>query len=189
MSDLFLLEHSPFYYSRRVSPAPWLKSFRPLLLFFTPVPAISRLALAHAPVLSRLLIRDPFDRSPRHLWQIPFISSIDLHCLDLFIYSTNIIAVLFIFIVLFYSFVYIHRHTYIYLYIYVYIYIYIYTYTYMHMYTYVILFYLFVLFCAYWSRKEGIEANQDCTIVLYKKIMLGCKMTKVFKVTALKFKS
>jgi len=27
MSDLFLLEHSPFYYSRRVSPAPWLKSF------------------------------------------------------------------------------------------------------------------------------------------------------------------
>ena len=35
------IRHSVFYYSHRVSPATCLKSFRPLLLSFTPVPAIS----------------------------------------------------------------------------------------------------------------------------------------------------
>jgi len=35
----------------------------------------------------------------------------------------------------------------------------------------------------------GMEANQDCTIIWYKKMMLVLEMTKRSKVPALKFKS
>jgi len=38
-------------------------------------------------------------------------------------------------------------------------------------------------------RDEGMETNQDCTILWYKKIAILVQNEQTFKVSALKFKS